>query len=290
MAPVAAELELDPLELAEGIVAVTNAKMADAIREVTIARGIDPREFDLLAFGGAGPLHAVALAEELDIARVVVPAGPGTLSAWGMLHAPIRHDFVRAFYRPLAGLDVDELAEAAGALVDEGERTLRAEGLEDGRLAGELSVDLRYTGQEYTLNVPLPTPPDPAELGRRFTEAHNVRYGHSNPNEAIEVVNVRAAALGLSEPLPSRELAASEPEPEEVVETVFDSETVSTALYRREGLGAGSVLWGPCIVLEDGCTTLVPPGWRGTTTVHGHLLLEREHGMTDVDLSALERA
>jgi N-methylhydantoinase A len=275
MAPIAAPLGLEPLELAEGIVAVTNSKMADAIREVTIARGIDPREFDLLAFGGAGPLHAVALAEELDIARVIVPAGPGTLSAWGMLHAPIRHDFVRAFFRPLSAIDIGELSEAAGELVEEGERTLRAEGLENSRIGGELSVDLRYTGQEYTLNVPLPAPPDAAELARRFTQAHEARYGHANPNEAIEVVNVRAAALGLSDPLPPAELNGSSPEPEARVETVFDSSAHPTALYRRESLGAGSVVAGPCIVLEDGCTTLVPPGWRGTTTAHGHLVLER---------------
>jgi N-methylhydantoinase A len=275
MSPVAAELGIEPLELAEGIVAVTNAKMADAIREVTIARGIDPREFDLLAFGGAGPLHAVALAEELDIARVVVPAGPGTLSAWGMLHAPIRHDFVRAFFRPLAGIDIQELAGTAGELADQGERTLRAEGLENGRIGGELSVDLRYSGQEYTLNVALPAPPDPGELGRRFTEAHEARYGHANPNEAIEVVNLRAAALGLSDPLPSLELAAAEPEPDAHVEAIFDSAMHPTVLYRRERLGSGSVVAGPCIVLEDGCTTLVPPGWKGTTTPHGHLVLER---------------
>jgi N-methylhydantoinase A len=276
MAPVAAELGLELLELAEGIVAVTNAKMADAIREVTIARGIDPREFDLLAFGGAGPLHAVALAEGLDIDRVVIPAGPGTLSAWGMLHAPIRHDFVRAFFRPLAGLDVDELAEAANALVGEGEVTLRADGVEAARIGSELSVDLRYSGQEYTLNVPLPASPDGGELARRFTEAHEARYGHANPNEAIEVVNLRAAALGLSDPLPVTEVGAAEPAPEAQVETVFDSVGLSTALYRRETLGAGGIVAGPCIVLEDGCTTLVPPGWHGTSTAHGHLVLERE--------------
>jgi N-methylhydantoinase A len=271
MAPVAAEVGLEPVELAEGIVAVTNAKMADAIREVTIARGIDPREFDLLAFGGAGPLHAVALAEELDIARVIVPAGPGTLSAWGMLHAPIRHDFVRAFFRPLDGLDEADLAGLSGELVAEGEGTLLAEGVALERIGCELSADLRYSGQEYTLNVPLGE-----ELARRFTEAHEARYGHANPNEAIEVVNVRAAALGVSEPLPPAELSAGEPGAQAQVETIFDSVALETALYRREALGAGSAVAGPCIVLEDGCTTLVPPGWHGTTTTHGHLVLVRE--------------
>jgi N-methylhydantoinase A len=278
MGPVAAELGLEPLELAEGIVAVTNAKMADAIREVTIARGIDPREFDLLAFGGAGPLHAVALAEELDIGSVIVPAGPGTLSAWGMLHAPIRHDFVRAFYRNLAGLDEAELARTAGELTAEGERVLRDEGLDPGRIRCDLSADLRYSGQEYTLNVPLPDAAGGAgaELARRFTAAHEARFSHSNPSEAIEVVSLRAAALGLSEALPPVERApGAPPEPETHVETIFDSAAHETALHRRESLGAGSVVSGPCIVLEDGCTTLLPPGWHGTTTSNGQLILER---------------
>jgi len=270
MVPVAAELGLEPLELAEGIVAVTNAMMADAIREVTVARGIDPREFDLLAFGGAGPLHAVALAEELEIARVIVPAGPGTLSAWGMLQAPIRQDLVRAYFRPLDGLDAAELELAATALQETGEETLRDEGVEAARIRCELTADLRYSGQEYTLNVPLG-----AGLAERFTEAHEARYGHANPSEAIELVNLRVAALGVAERPARAELDGASAASPVTVEAVFDSVTLPTRLHARAGLGAGSAVTGPCIVLEDGCTTLVPPGWAGTTTPHGHLVLER---------------
>src|SRR5262249_33513056 len=161
---------LGTLALAEGIVAVANARMADAIREVTIARGIDPRDFDLLAFGGAGPLHAVALADELELARVVVPAGSGTLSAPGMLQASIRRDFVRAFFRELDALDAAELEGAAGELRAEGEAAIRGEGVNgrDGRC--DLSADLRYRGQEYTLNVPL-NGGGTAELARTFHDA-----------------------------------------------------------------------------------------------------------------------
>jgi len=274
---VAAGLGLSALGLAEGIVAVANALMADAIREVTVARGIDPRDFDLLAFGGAGPLHAVALAEELEIARVVVPAGPGTLSAWGMLQASIRHDFVRAFFRDLETVEPDDLRAVAAELRESGEAALRDDGVDAGRVRCDASADLRYRGQEYTLNVPLPHDGDTAALAQRFTDAHHARYGHSNPSERIEVVNLRVAALGAGDPLPADPLAADlAPAPEAVVEAVFDGTTLATPLYARAALGTGSDVTGPCIVLEEGCTTLVPPGWHATTTPDGHVLLERE--------------
>jgi N-methylhydantoinase A len=274
-ASVASELGLDTLALAEGIVAVANAKMADAIREVTVARGIDPREFDLLAFGGAGPLHAVALAEELELARVVVPAGPSVLSAWGMLQASIRHDFVRAFFRELDALDAAELERAGRELRAEGEAALAREGLNGRATRCDLSADLRYRGQEYTLNVPL-NGGGAAELARTFHEAHEARYGHANPGERVEVVNLRVAALAVAEPLPATALAtAPAPAPRSTVEAVFDGSPHPTPLYDRESLGAGSAVAGPCVVLEEGCTTLVPPGWCGTTTREGHLVLER---------------
>ena len=118
--------------------------------------------------------------------------------------------------------------------------------------------------------------PDATELAGRFTDAHHARYGHSNPNERIEVVNLRVAALGAGDPLPGEPLpAGAAPAPDAVVEAVFGSTPLATPLYSRASLGTGTEVDGPCIVLEEGCTTLVPPGWIGTTTPDGHLLLER---------------
>jgi N-methylhydantoinase A len=280
MRPVAEELGLGPTSLAEGIVAVANAMMADAIREVTVARGIDPRDFDLLAFGGAGPLHAVALAEELEIGRVVVPRGPGTLSAWGMLQASTRHDFVRAFFRDLDIVDPGELGEAAAGLRTAGEEVLRGEGVPEGHIAYELGADLRYRGQEYTLTVPLAEPVgdgSPATLREAFASAHEARYGHSNPGEQVEIVSLRVAALGGSDPLPpDRAGALPAPVAESAAEAVFGGTPCETRLYRRDVLGAGTSVSGPCIVLEEGCTTLVPPGWTASVTAEGHLVLMRE--------------
>ena len=148
-----------------------------------------------------------------------MPAGPGTLSAWGMLQASIRHDFVRAFFRDLETVEPDDLRAVAAELREAGESALRDDGVDAGRVRCDASADLRYRGQEYTLNVPLPDDGDIAELARRFTDAHHARYGHSNPSERIEVVNLRVAALGAGDPLPAEPLAADvAPAPDAVVE------------------------------------------------------------------------
>ena len=279
LASVADELGLGVQELAEGVIAVADAMMADAIREVTVARGIDPRDFSLLAFGGAGPLHAVSLAEELDIGRVIVPAEPGALSAWGMLQANMRHDLVRAVYGRVGDIPAGELESVFADLAGEAAALLSTEGVADGDMVLEPSADLRYVGQEYTLNVPVRRPVDEgaqAELGPAFAAAHLRRYGHNNPGEAVEVVNLRVTALGLRQSPPRTRLDdLPAPAPRALVEAVFGGELRPCALYRRGDLGRGARVEGPSIVLEDGCTTLVPPGWAVSTSPHGHLILER---------------
>ncbi|GAA1004315.1 5-oxoprolinase [Acrocarpospora pleiomorpha] len=279
MARVAAELGLAVTRLAAGAVAVADAAMADAIRELTVARGIDPRGFDLLAFGGAGPLHAVALAEELAIPRVIVPAAPGTLSAWGMLQADVRHDLVRAFFAVAGRVPAGRVAEELRALRAEARGLLAAENVSPAQMVLQSSGDLRYAGQEYTLTVPLPERVNGAALGEvteAFHAAYQERYGHSNPAEDVEIVNLRVAAIGVR-PRPAAPPVEARPRPAPTrwARTVFSGEAHDTAVHDRTDLGAGSRAIGPCIVLETGCTTLVPPGWQATLTEHGHLILER---------------
>ncbi|WP_283137988.1 hydantoinase/oxoprolinase family protein [Rhizohabitans arisaemae] len=284
LARVGAELGLTATRLAEGAVAVADAAMADAIRELTVARGTDPRDFDLLAFGGAGPLHAAALAEELAIPRVVVPASPGTLSAWGMLQADVRHDLVRPFFAVLTGapgvrVPGERMAAEFGALRDEARELLAAESVERSRMVLRGAADLRYAGQEYTLTVPVPDRVDDAALETLavgFHLAYRERYGHSNPAEAVELVNLRLAAIGVR-PRPGTSPIGAGPEPVPIRRTraVFAGTEHDTAVYDRTDLGSGTCLAGPCVVLEAGCTTLVPPGWQATVTEHGHLILER---------------
>jgi len=197
-----AELGLGVTALAEGIVSVINAKMAQAIRTLTVEQGIEPRDFALVAFGGAGPMHAAFLAQELGIGEVIVPRLAGAFSAWGMLETELRRDFTRPFFRRAGEADLQELARMCAETAAEGAEALAAEGVPAGSTRVEHSLDLRYEAQEYTLAIPIDSESAPLEPGfleemiRRFNEAHDFRYGHSNPGAPVEFVALRSAALG----------------------------------------------------------------------------------------------
>nr|MBA2578955.1 hydantoinase/oxoprolinase family protein [Euzebyaceae bacterium] len=280
---VAPELGLDRARLAAGIVAVADSAMANAIREITVRRGIDPRDFALVAFGGAGPLHAAAIAEELDLQRVVVPADPGVLSAWGMLQSDTRHDAVSSFFARVADVDPDTLGGALADLAERARLMLKEDGVEADAIALEPSADLRYAGQEYTVTVGFAAGEAPggvlATLPDAFADAHKARYGHNNPGEAIEFVNLRMTAYGRV-PRPARQTLAVRPHPEPIAtgETWFDGQFWPTPVYRREQLGSGTRLDGPAVILEDACTVLVPPDWALSTSPPGHLILTRSLG------------
>src|SRR3954452_12646220 len=193
---IASQLGLDDVAFAEGMLAIVNANMADAMRTITVKQGIDPRDFSLVAFGGAGPMHAVWLAQELEIREVVVPWSPGTFSAWGMLQTDIRHDVVRSFYRPLAGLEGSDVEQVLVELQAEGTELLASEGIGSDAHAFARSADMRYVGQEYTVNVDLGGTVDLPEIADAFHDGHRVRYGHSTPGAPVEFVNLRLAAFG----------------------------------------------------------------------------------------------
>ena len=150
---VADQLELTAEALAEGMLAVINARMADAMRTITVRQGIDPREYSLVAFGGAGPMHAAALAEELDIKEVIVPWAPGTFSAWGMLQTNVRHDLTQTFYQTMQATTLEDLEDVYGQLEDQGRQILRGEEVPDEHMGFLRTADMRYIGQEYSVNV-----------------------------------------------------------------------------------------------------------------------------------------
>jgi len=276
---VAAELGLDARELALGAIEVVNAMMADGIREITVGRGIDPRDFDLLAFGGAGPLHAAALADEMGMSRVIVPHAPGVLSAWGMLQADVRHDLARSLYGRFDSLDHEAVGSAFEDLRGEGRTLLAADGVEASDMDFRPSVDLRYFGQEYTLTVLIHDAQgldDPARVAADFHAAYQARYGHSNPGETVELVSVRISAVGLRRPTDLPLLPGSSPARALMnLPADFGNGPEPTDVYRRADMGRSQELDGPAIVLESGCTTLVPPGWRAATSDRGHLVMER---------------
>jgi N-methylhydantoinase A len=276
----AAELGLDERAFAEGMLAIVNANMADAMRTITVKQGIDPRDYSLVAFGGAGPMHAVWLAEELEIREVVVPWSPGTFSAWGMLQTDIRHDVVRSFYQPLAGLDVQEVEDVFRELEAEGAALIAAEGTEAGAHYSARSADMRYVGQEYTVNVPIGAEVDLAEIDAAFHDAHRVRYGHSTPGAPVEFVNLRLAAFG-------RIAGGAAPfrPPDRDVDpvlgrrrVVFGGESFDSAVLLRDRLRPGARHEGPVVIEEESSTTVVPPGHAAVVDDHGNLLITTTNG------------
>ena len=277
---VAGALGMDRHGLAAGMIAVADSTMANAIREITVMRGIDPRDFILVAFGGAGPLHATSLADELDLDIVVVPVNPGVLSAYGMLQTDTRHDAVQSFYVRVADLTEEALDAALADLEERARLMVKEDGFDDQAIRLEPSADLRYSGQEYTVTLPLHTGDGLQALidgiTDQFAEAHEVRYGHSNPGEAVEFVNLRMAAFGgMTRPRPRALPTRDMPSPVDTEQTWFGDTWFDTPVYQRSELPAGARIAGPAIVLEDACTTLVPPSWTTKVSGHGHLVLNR---------------
>ncbi len=277
LASVASQLGLEETAFAEGVLSIINATMADAMRTITVKQGVDPRDYSLVAFGGAGPMHAVFLAAELDIREVIVPWSPGTFSAWGMLQTDMRHDLAKTFYRPLAGLDAGEVAEMYTALEREGADLLRGERVPEEDMYFARSADMRYVGQEYSVNVSVGASIDLDEIEAAFHAAHRVRYGHSTPGAPVEFVNLRVAALGRirAETVPYRPPASDEDAQIGTRGVVFGGEPHDTPVLLRARMQPGETREGPAIVEEDSSTTVVPPGHQIGVDAGGNLLVTR---------------
>ncbi|MFI7469432.1 hydantoinase/oxoprolinase family protein [Nonomuraea sp. NPDC049646] len=274
----ARELDLDPLRLAEGVCDVANAKMAQAIRTLTVEHGVEPREFALVAFGGAGAMHAVFIARELGISEVVVPRFPGAFSAWGMLEADVRRDLTHPYFRPQDTLDGHDMSRHLTTLEREALAALAGQGVPEERRRVEHAVDMRYEGQDYTLTVPLRDAAEPGEPGflaavaARYAEAHTSRYGHATPEAPVEFVMLRSTGFGS---FPRAAAGAAEPREEtsgDVRDVIFDGAVHRTPVLRRAGL-TGSFA-GPAIVVEETATTVIPPGCLATIDDNGFLIVK----------------
>ena len=262
--------------MAEGVVDIINAKMADAIRTITVQRGIDPRDFSLVAYGGAGPAQAAALADELGIGEVLVPVHPGAFSAWGMLQTDVRHDFKETLYGFWDQTRREVLEQAYQALEDTGRSFLGKEGIGDDDISFERGIDFRYFGQEYVLTIPVPGGfIDMDAVRRSFDVAYERQYGHSSPENRVEMANIRVAALGR---LPRPESAPPVPadgRPPGERDVRFGGRVYKTGIIDRNSLRPGKVVGGPAIIEEDTATTLVPPDWHVTLINGGHMSLKR---------------
>ena len=280
---VAAPLGLDPRAAASGIVEIANAHMIGAMRLVSVQRGYDPRDFVLVAFGGAGPLHANALARELGIPIVLVPPSPGIASAVGMLVTDIRHEFVAT-----RRLRLDALAPAAldalfADFVSEGDARLTRDGVPPADRRMLRSADLRYHGQSFELSVTVPpgalSAADIERLRGLFHESHERAYGYAAPDDPVELVNVRLAAVGVTPkprraPLPEGERsAAAAVKGRRDVWFAEANGFHPTVVLDRGKLLRGNVIEGPAIVEEHDASTLVHPGWTATVDEHANLVL-----------------
>ncbi len=273
----APEAGLEPVAFAEGILSISNAAMADAMRTITVSQGVDPREFTLVAFGGAGPMAAVFLADELDIQEVLIPRFPGTFSAWGMLQTDLRHDFNQSFFHAADSVQIQSMSAIYEQLEGEGAVAVRGEGVDDAAISFLRSADMRYLGQEYTINVPIPPGSDVAGAVDSFHVAHEGRYGHANRAAPVEFVNLRVAAFGSLEKFAAAgEQAVAEGNP--VIgerEVIFGGVAHTTPVLARERCAAGFSQSGPMIIEEQSATTVVPPHWQAQLDPQGSIVLRR---------------
>ena len=265
---VARPLKQGVLEAAAGIVDVVTAGMAAALRIVSVERGHDPREFALVAFGGAGPVHAARLAQELEIPEVIVPPIPGGFSALGLVASDFRRDYVKTFYTRLDEARLEEVAAVYARMEAAGREVLRAAGVPEDRWELTRAADCRYGRQAYELTVPVePGPVTEKTLGRLaadFHDRHRQTYGHASPDEAVQCVNLRLAAVGHQAglELSRRPAGGAAPRTVETREAYFkETGLVRCDVLPREALPPGTRRAGPLVIEAMDTTVVVPPGW-----------------------------
>jgi N-methylhydantoinase A len=277
---IARPLRLSLEEAALGILTIANFNMSLSVRAVSVEKGYDPRDCVLVPSGGGGALHAIAIARELSVPRVIIPPMPAHFSALGMLMADLKHDYVQTFVRELADTTGMEISDAFAGLEKSATDTLAEEGAKPEQIVLRRFLDMRYRGQEYTLPVSvtedLRTLSDFSAIRSRFDQLHQEHYGHSAPTEPVMMVNLRLSALGRfdnSLPVTSasrdedRGLRGRRP-------VIFESKPMECPVYLRSGFKSGDQLDGPAVIEEVGATILVYPSDKMQVNEFGHLVIE----------------
>ncbi len=277
------DLELE--EAAAGIVKIVNSQMAKILRIVSVERGFDPRRFTLISFGGAGPMHACALAEELHISKIVVPPNPGLFSAYGLLAADFTCNLVQAIMETAEKIECSSLEETFYGLQERGRKILAAQGVKPPDMRFSRQLEMRYFGQGYELSVPVPhqlTEESFQQALDRFHQKHQTMYGYSRKQEPLEMVNARLRAVGLvKKPKMKRRKAQKERTPRKALSTsrnIFFKEYGdfrATDVYLRERLKSGNLISGPAVVEQYDSTTVVHPGWEAEVDGFSNLVLRR---------------
>jgi N-methylhydantoinase A len=268
-----------PEAAAMAIVRIANNNMVGALRSVLIERGLDPRDFTLCTFGGAGPLHASELMLDMGIPRAIIPNHPGQFSAYGFILTNARVDRQRTTQLTSMRFDTERAAEVMRTLVAEGVAELEAQGY-GGEMEVFRALEMRYLGQNYELEMPIGADAletgEPEKLWRAFHEAHAARFGFNIPGEPIEIVNYTATVIArTAKPdLPRLPAAEGPAEPVGSRRVVYTGGVFEVGVYWRESLRAGQVIVGPALVEEAASVTVVNPGQRLTVDPFGHLIIE----------------
>jgi N-methylhydantoinase A len=277
-ARIAAPLNLSLEAAAAGLLTVTNTSLAAAIRLSLFEKGLDPREFALLSFGGAGGLHAVAVAEELGITSIVFPRDAGTFSAYGILHSDIVHDFAQSRILPAAPESLGEITAICAGLRAQGMRQCERDGIAAGDRVFALAVDMRYRGQAFELLVPWgDVAVDAASLGdllARFHALHAQRFSYANPGEAVEIVTLRLTVTGrLAQPRGRAEVAPTKAKIAQHRAAFLDGAWRDVPVHHRDALAA--TITGPALIEEPYTTVLLGAGWNATIESGGNLVARR---------------
>jgi N-methylhydantoinase A len=281
---VAEPLGMTTTAAANGILRIASTAMSYAVKAVTTERGLDIGDFALVAYGGAGPLHATAIARELGIRRVIVPRAPGVFSAFGMLFSDLRYDYVRSWFERLERAPFEEMERIYGEIEGQGHAAIAATSVKPHETAIARAADMRYVGQEHAVSVDLPmelfAKQDREGIKRAFDDMHLLRYGTNAPNERAEIVSLRSTVTGVMAKPPQEKIAAGKATPPESTFTgarpVFFTETndfVDTKTYARAALLAGNQIAGPALIEEHASTTVVLPGDTLTVDPHGNLMI-----------------
>ena len=279
---IADKLHMDVRSAADGILRIAATTMSYAVKGVTTERGLDAGDFVLVAYGGAGPLHAVQVAREIGIAKVIIPNAPGVFSAFGMLFADLRYDSVRTSLMRLEDASFAHIEEVYGELEQQGRDAIAATSVTPHKISISRAADMRYVGQEHAVTVDLPlrvfAKQDRAAIKRHFDDMHALRYGTSAPDERAEIVSLRSTVTGLMRKPPQRKLprgTATPPKGAFVARrpVYFGGAFRSTPTFSRAELRAGNRIKGPALIEEHASTTVLMPGDALIVDAFGNLVI-----------------
>ena len=279
-------LNISVIEAAEGIYRLVNSRMSGALAVITTQRGFDPRDFSLITAGGAGPIHATAIAEELGVSRTIIPRHSSVFCAEGMLMCDLRHEYVRTYPRAVEDTDIETLNQLYLEMAEEGTKTLNAEGIASERISISYDMDLRYIGQYSEVTVPFEIGKDGKisrelfnEIVAAFHQRHDLLYGYSLPNAAVEIVNLRVSCRGITDKPEMRKRDYKGEDASSALkgkrQAFFEARFMETLVYDVEKLEFGNKVNGPALLEQATTTVVVPPGWMVTCDEYGNFEVKK---------------